>query len=119
MDLSDRLDHLIDRPHAIRLANNVAQLAARALSFNKRFVFNLQCLLFFDDRNLLQRARYLLFKQFVVERFIDEIEGAEQKRLMGGVLVRERSHHDDFDRGLKFACRTQEIDAAHVRHLDV
>ena len=61
LDLGHRLDHLIDGLHAIGLADDVAQFSARALSFDQRFILVLQRLLFFDNRNLLQRARDFLF----------------------------------------------------------
>ena len=119
MYLRDCFDHLIDSLHAIRLADDVAELTSRTLSLDERIVLDLQRLLLFDDRNLLQRARHFLFQKFVVEWLMNKVERAEQKRFVSSLLVGECRHHDDFDVGMKFARGAQQFDAPHVGHLHV
>ena len=48
-----------------------------------------------------------------------EVESAQQESLAGGVHIGEGGHHNEFDVGLEFARGAQQLDAAHVRHLNV
>ncbi len=119
LHLGHRFDHLIDSLHAIGLANDVGQLSAGTLAFDEGFVLLLQGLLFPDDRDFLKCARDFLFQELVIERFVNEVEGAEKECLMCGLFVSESRHHDDFYVGLQLSSCAQKLDAAHIRHLNV
>ena len=62
LDLSNGLNHLINRLHAIGSSDDVAKLSARALALDERIVLVLERLLFLDDGNLLKGARHFLFQ---------------------------------------------------------
>ena len=89
------------------------------MALDQGLVFFEQRFFFFDERDLLQCARDGFFEQIVVEWFLDEVVGAEQKCFTRGVDVSERRHHDHFDVREKRARFAQQFDARHVGHADV
>ena len=112
LDLSDGLDHLEDRIHFGRRADDVLYAAALALCTLKGAIL-------IKKRLAFQRFAHDELKFFDVERLLNKIVGSELKCLAGRFNRGEGGHQHHADIRQRLADRTQQLDAVHIRHLHI
>ncbi len=112
MNLGDRFDHLKDRLHLCRVANDVLYTATLTLS-------SFECTVFIDQRLFFKRFLDYQLQFFNVERLCDKIIGPKLK-CFTSCFYRSKGRHQDHAKVRKQLARlTQQFDPVHIRHLHV
>jgi hypothetical protein len=103
---------LIDGLHPPGATDDLIEAAALALRAPEGAVL-------LQQTEALQRLLDDQLQLVDVERLLDEVVGAELEGLARRLDGREGGHHHDGHLGEEIAHGAQQLDARHVRHLDV